>query len=200
MSESHHKLTKFFLCVSIFAILISVLAVYSATMSSKYNLKKNDLQVESITHLTKSQDWWNDYQSHKLREKIYQIQVDNLNTTLHQQIPQLTKQDQNMYNLTLSKYQSYLDKLYSSKSVNDSLANLQDNAIKEQNIYEQSLLAFSQSSKNIELYDLATILFILAAGLAGIAEIAKNKLLAYGGFGVGGIGLLVLLILLLNFF
>jgi len=40
--------------------------------------------LQYVTHLVKSQDWWNDYQAHKLREKIFQVEVDNLNNTLNQ--------------------------------------------------------------------------------------------------------------------
>ena len=136
MTEIHHKLTKFFLVVSIFAIGASVLAIYSTIMASESSSKKSDLQVETLSHLTKSQDWWNDYQSHKLREKIYQIQVDNLNNTVNQQVPQISKHDQEMYKQTLSKYQSLLDKLHAGKSVNDSIANLNDKARSEEKLYD----------------------------------------------------------------
>ena len=42
------------------------------------------MQADSLTHLVKSQDWWSDYQAHKLREKIFQMEIDNLNNTLNQ--------------------------------------------------------------------------------------------------------------------
>ncbi len=193
MSEIHHKLTKFFLVVSIFAIGTSVLAIYSTIMASENSSKKSDLQVETLSHLTKSQDWWNDYQSHKLREKIYQVQVDNLNNTIHQQVPQISIHDQEMYKQTLLKYQSLLHKLHADKSVNDSIANLNDKATSEEKLYYKSLITFSDTSKTIETYDLITILLIIGAGLTGLAEIAKNKLLAYAGFGAGGLGILVLI-------
>ena len=80
-SEPHpHKLTKFFLTISTFITGISVLAVYSTTMGAEYSIKKDDIQAESLTHLVKSQDWWSDYQAHKLREKLFQMEIDNLNT------------------------------------------------------------------------------------------------------------------------
>ncbi len=101
MTESSHKLTKFFLIVTIFAISTSALAIFSTIVGSENSSKKSDLQVETLSHLTKSQDWWNDYQSHKLREKIFQIQADNLNNTIHQQIPQINTHDQDMYKQTL---------------------------------------------------------------------------------------------------
>ena len=79
----HHKL-KFFLTISIFITAQSVLAVYSTIMGTKYGIKKDDIQAESITHLVKSQGWWSDYQAHKLREKIFQMEIDNLNNNLKQ--------------------------------------------------------------------------------------------------------------------
>jgi uncharacterized protein DUF4337 len=198
MTESHHKLTKFFLVVSIFAIVTSVLAIYSTIMGSENSSKKSDLQVQTLSHLTKSQDWWNDYQSHKLREKIYQVQIDNLNNTIHQQIPQINKHDQDMYKQSLSKYQSLLNKLHASKSVNDSIANLNEKASSEEKLYNKSLIAFSDASKTIETYDMITILLIIGAGLTGLAEIAKNKLLAYAGFGIGGLGIAILIYIYIN--
>jgi hypothetical protein len=198
MTESHHKLTKFFLIVSIFAIVASVLAIYSTIMGSENSSKKNDLQVQTLSHLTKSQDWWNDYQSHKLREKIFQVQIDNLNNTIHQQAPQINKHDQDMYRQSLAKYQSLLDKLHASKSVNDSIANLNDKATTEEKLYDKSLIAFSDISKTIETYDMITILLIIGAGLTGLAEIAKNKLLAYAGFGIGGLGIAILIYIYIN--
>ena len=147
-------------------------------MASETNSKRNDLQVESLSHLTKSQDWWNDYQAHKLREKIFQLQVDNLNNTINQQVPQLNKHDQDMYKYTLSQYQSFLDKLHANKTVTDSLDNLNDKATTEEKLYDKSLVAFSETSKTIETYDMITILLIIAAALTGLAEIAKNKILA----------------------
>ena len=63
-SEPHpHKLTKFFLTISMFITGISVLAAYSTTMGAEYSIKKNDIQAESLTHLVKSQDWWSDLSS-----------------------------------------------------------------------------------------------------------------------------------------
>ncbi|MER5175518.1 MAG: DUF4337 family protein [Candidatus Nitrosocosmicus sp.] len=201
MSEPHetpHKLTKFFLAVSIFAIAASVLAIYSTIMGSENSSKKSDLQVDSLSHLTKSQDWWNDYQSHKLREKIFQVQVDNLNNTIHQQVPQLNKHDQDMYKNTLSRYQSLLAKLHANKTVADSIAYLNDKAATEEKAYDKSLIEFANTSKIIENYDLITILLIIGAGLTGLAEIAKNKLLAYAGFATGGLGIVYLIWVTIN--
>jgi len=139
--------------------------------------------------LVKSQDWWSDYQAHKLREKIFQMEIDNLNNTLRQSPTQ-----QGIYIQTMSKYQSYLSKLHADKSVTDSIANLRDKAQTEQKLYEQSLINSSQNSKFVEAYDFATILLIIGAGLGGISEIAKNKLLGYPSLVVGGFGVIVLLL------
>lgn len=190
-----HKLTKFFLTVSIFAISTSVLAIYGTIMASENSSKKSDLQAISISHLTKSQDWWNDYQAHKLREKLYQIQIDNLNNTLQQQTYKLTNHDKIMYKNTLLKYQLSLDKLHASKTSEDSLANLSGLATTEENLYYNSLKEFSNSSNIIETYDMLTILLIIGSGLTGLSEITKNKLLAYAGFVSGGLGVIILIVI-----
>ena len=159
--------------------------------------KKMTYKSESLTHLVQSQDWWSDYQAHKLREKIFQMEIDNLNNTLHISPTasiSTNHQQQSIYIQTLSKYQSYLSKLHADKSVTDSIANLGDKAQTEQLLYEQSLIISSQNSKFIETYDLATILLIIGAGLGGISEIAKNKLLGYPSLVVGGLGVIVLLL------
>ncbi len=193
--ENPHKLTKFFLVVSIFAISTSVLAIYGTIMASEHNSKKSDLQAITISHLTRSQDWWNDYQAHKLREKLYQIQIDNLNNTLQQQTYPLTNHDKIMYKNTLLKYQRSLDDLHASKTVKDSLANLSRLATNEENLYYNSLKEFSNRSNTIETYDMLTILLIIGSGLTGLSEITKNKLLAYAGFVSGGLGIIILIVI-----
>jgi hypothetical protein len=152
----------------------------------------------NLLYLVKSQDWWSDYQAHKLREKIFQMEIDNLNNTSNQLPTTSTStshRQHDMYTLNLSKYQSYLSKLHANKSVTDSLANLADKAQTEHKLYEQSLIAASQYSKVIEAYDFVTILLIIAVGLGGISEIAKNKLLGYPSLFVGGFGVVVLLLI-----
>jgi hypothetical protein len=191
----HHKLTRFFFTISIFITAISVLAVYSTIMATHYGIKKDDIQGESITSLVKSQDWWSDYQAHKLREKIFQVEVDNLNNTLNQLPTSASHQQRVLTMQTLSKYQSYLSKLHANKSITDSLANLGNKAQTEQKLYEQSAIAASQYSQLIEAYDFVTILLIIGVGLGGISEIAKNKLLGYGSLVVGGFGVTVLLLI-----
>lgn len=170
---SVHKLSKFFLIVSVFITLISVGAVYSSVRGAEISIEKDDLQSQSMTHLLNSTDWWNDYQAHKLREIIYQLEV-NLNPTNH----------------TISKL---LTKLHADKSVTDSLANLKQKAQTERTSYDQSVATSAHYSKLIEYYDFAAILMIVAIAIGGIAEIARNKLLAYPSFIIGGLGVLVLL-------
>jgi Domain of unknown function (DUF4337) len=179
-----HKLTKFFLTISIFITGISVLAIYATTMGAEYTIKKDDTQAQSVTHLLNATDWWNDYQAHKLREKMFQMEIDNLN--------QSTSASRH---IILSKYQSYLSKLYANKSVIDSFANLKDKAQTEQKLYEQSVITSSHYSKVIEWYDFATILLIIGIGLGGISEIAKNKLLGIPSLVIGGLGVIVLLLI-----
>ena len=120
----HHKLTRFFFTISVFITATSVLVVYTTIMATHYGIKKDDIQ----THLVKSQDWWNDYQAHKLREKIFQVELDNLNNTLNQLPISAGHPHQGIYVKTISKYQSYLSKLPANKSVTDSFANLADKA------------------------------------------------------------------------
>jgi hypothetical protein len=58
------------------------MAVYSTIAASDYGLKKDDMQIQSLTHLVKSNDWLNDYEEQKLGEIILQSQIDNMNITL----------------------------------------------------------------------------------------------------------------------
>jgi hypothetical protein len=77
------RLTGFFLAISIFLIVISILAVYSTVAATEYGAKKDDLQIVSLTHLLKSMDWLNDYEQQNLGEKLLQAQIDSLNLILH---------------------------------------------------------------------------------------------------------------------
>src|SRR5438094_4259721 len=76
------RLTKFFLVVSIFLIVISILAIYTTVAATEYGAKKDDMQIASLTHLLKSMDWLNDYEEQKIAEIVLQAQLDNLNITL----------------------------------------------------------------------------------------------------------------------
>jgi hypothetical protein len=189
--HTHHHLTRFFLIVSLFIIAVSILAVYSTISASEYDLKKDDMQIQSLTHLVKSNDWLNDYEEQKLGEKILQSQIDNMNISL-----QNNNAIYNQANYYLHKYKSYIDTLHADKSVEGSLANLQHKAEVETSAYEKSLNNISEASKIITTYELITILLIIGAGLAGISEIAKNKLIGYPGFAVGSAGVIILLLFL----
>jgi hypothetical protein len=191
----HHKLTRFFFTISVFITATSALVVYSTIMTTHYGIKKDDIDGESMTHLVKSHDWWNNYQAHKLREKIFQVEIDNLNNTLNQLPTSASHQQRVLTMQTLSKYQSYLSKLHANKSITDSLANLANKAQTEEKSYEQSVIAASEYSNLIEAYDFVTILLIIGVGLGGISEIAKNKLLGYASLVVGGFGVIVLLLI-----
>ena len=151
------------------------------------------MQIQTLTHLVKSNDWLNDYEEQKLGEIILQSQIDNMNITL-----QNNNAIHNQANYYLHKYKSYIDTLHSDKSVEGSLANLQHKVEVENSAYEKSLLNISEASKIITTYELITILLIIGAGLAGISEIAKNKLIGYPGFAVGGAGIAILLLFLVT--
>jgi Domain of unknown function (DUF4337) len=188
-----HKLTKFYFIISAFIIGISVLAIFSAIMVSEYNSKKDDAQAESITHLINSTDWWNDYQAHKVKEKIYQMQIDNLNIALYsknqQQLP-------NTYELqTLTKYQNLIEELHADKEHEDSLKDLMDKAKTKYKYYLNSIEEISNNKNFVRLYDTITILLIMGASIGGVSEIAKNKPLGYSAFGFGAVGVVMLLLI-----
>src|SRR5919109_1563760 len=197
-----NELTKFFLMISLFIVAISVLAVYSTIAASEYGIKKDDMQIKSLTHLLKSVDWWNDYQEQKLGEKFLRTEIDDLNFTLHNNnnysisSNKLQQQQDIYYNQILLKHQSYIDTLHADKTVDGSLANLKYNAETEQKIYEESLIDISENSNFITIYEFITILLIIGTGLGGLSEIEKNKVLGYSGFVVGGIGVIVLLLVI----
>ena len=199
-------LTKFFLFISVFLIVISILAVYSTIAATEYGAKKDDLQIVSLTHLLKSMDWLNDYEEQKLGEKILQAQLDNLNVTLQNAKSNLnnmsspiisgsTANKQPIY-YSLTKYKSYINMLHANKSVKGSLANLKYNEEIENSTYERSLSKISEISKIITIYEFITVLLIIGAGICGISEIAKNKLLGYAGLVIGGFGVIILLLTL----
>jgi len=50
----------------------------------------------------------------------------------------------------------------------------------------------SDISKKIGMYELITILLIIAAGLGGLSEISRNKLLGYPAFLIGAVGVIIL--------
>ena len=156
--------------VSLFVIAVSILAIYSTIAATEYGLKKDDLQVQSLTHLVKSNDWLNDYEEQKLGEIILQSQIDNMNITLRNNNNAI----HNQANYSLHKYKSYIDTLHTDKSVEGSLANLQHKVEVENSAYEKSLVNISESSKIITTYELITILLIIGAGLGGTSEIKEQ--------------------------
>ena len=170
------------------------MAVYSTIAASEYGLKKDDMQIQSLTHLVKSNDWLNDYEEQKLGEIILQSQIDNMNITLQNNNKNNTIYNQANY--YLHKYKSYIDTLHTDKSVEGSLANLRHKVEVENSAYEKSLLNISEASKIITTYELITILLIIGAGLGGISEITKNKLIGYPGLALGSIGVIILLLFL----
>jgi hypothetical protein len=156
------------------------------------------MQIQSLTHLVKSNDWLNDYEEQKLGEIILQSQIDNMNITLQNNNNNNNNNTiHNQANYYLHKYKSYIDTLHADKSVEGSLANLQHKIEVENSVYEKSLLNISEASKIITTYELITILLIIGAGLGGISEITKNKLIGYPGLAVGSIGVIILLFVLL---
>ena len=203
------RLTGFFLAISIFLIVISILAVYSTVAATEYGAKKDDLQIVSLTHLLKSMDWLNDYEQQNIGEKLLLAQIDSLSLTLHNvsgnytnNTPTLIVNNSALHKQFISnpitKYESYIGKLHADRSVVGSLANLKYNAEAENSTYEKSLITISETSKFITIYELITILLIIGAGLCGISEIAKNKFLGYPGFIVGSVGVIILLLVTLE--
>jgi hypothetical protein len=203
------RLTGFFLAISIFLIVISILAVYSTVAATEYGAKKDDLQIVSLTHLLKSMDWLNDYQQQNIGEKLLLAQIDILNLTLHNvsgnhtnstrtSIVNNSALHKQFISNPITKYESYIGKLHADRSVVGSLANLKYNAEAENSTYEKSLITISETSKFITIYELITILLIIGAGLCGISEIAKNKFLGYPGFIVGSVGVIILLLVTLE--
>jgi hypothetical protein len=45
------------------------------------------------------------------------------------------------------------------------------------------------------MYELTTILLIIAAGLGGVSEISRNKLLGYPAFLIGAVGVIILIMI-----
>jgi hypothetical protein len=184
-----HSVSGFFLIVTFFIIALSILAVYSTTLATELGLTKDDMQTSSLTHLMKSMDWENDYNEEKIGERILKAQLDDLNITLHSNS---TKKNVAKIENNLVIYKSHLDNLEGSETANGSLLNLKYKAKSEYDRFLQSVDEISDISKRIGIYELITILLIIAAGLGGVSEIARNKLLGYPAFIIGGVGVIVL--------
>ena len=200
ISSNWHKLTRFYFIVSSYAIGISVLAIYSAMLISDHNLDKGDSQMNSTHYLLQAFDWWADYQAHKLKEKIYNMEIDNLNISLHEDQNQQhpfypNQQGQDEYKTEIfEKYQKLSKELHDDKTNKDSIGNLMKLAKTNEDNYKNSLKDITKNSALIRQYDFVTILLIVAASMAGISEIAKNKLIGYSAFCFGGIGCILLIL------
>jgi hypothetical protein len=191
---NQYKLTKFYFIVSVFIISISSLTVYSAILLSEHNSEKDDAQTKSIIHLVNSTKSWNEYQAYKLKEKIYQMQIDNLNIDLndknHQQPSTIDQRRQ-----TLANYTRLSGELHADKSTEDSLKSIRYKAETASNVsYPKSIEEIDNNKKFVEQYNYVTILLFMGASLGGISEIAKNKSLGYSAFIFGGLGLVIPLV------
>ena len=187
-----HHLSGFFLVVTIFVITVSILAVFTTILAAEYSIMKDDIQISSLVHLTKSMDWFNDYNEEKIGERLLKAQIDNLNLSL--QISSNNSINISQFIQNINNYKSHLNLLEADEKTAGSLLSLQNNAETENNEFLQALKNISYVSKIIGLYELATILLIIGAGLGGMSEIARNKLLGYPAFIIGGIGVVILVI------
>ena len=193
-ADGKNHLLGFFLIIALYVIAISILAIFTTTEATEYGIKKDDIQIVSVSHLVKSIDWLNDYNEERIGENILQAQIDNLNITLNKINNKSNSSSTHTHNLV--KYKSHIDILHGDKTIDGSLSNLKYKAEIENSKYEQSLVDISAISKLIGMYEFVTILLIIGAGLGGISEIAKNKLIGYPAFAVGGIGIIILLLVL----
>ena len=187
-----HSVSGFFLVVTFFIIGVSILAVYTTTLATELGLEKDNIQITSLTHLIKSMDWENDYNEEKIGERILKAQLDDLNIRLHGNNTQknVTELENN-----LSMYKSHLEYLKEGVTANGSYLNLKYKAESEYESFLQSADHISDISKIIGIYELITVLLIIAAGLGGVSEIARNKLLGYPAFIIGGIGVILLFVI-----
>lgn len=187
-----HRLSGFFLIDTILVIAVSILAVYSTILAAEFSILKDDIQISSLIHLTRSMDWLNDYNEERIGERLLKAQIDNLNLSLQKSSNNITNSA--LLIQSLDDYKSHLTLLGADKNTMGSLLNLKNNAEIENNLFSQALANISSVSKIIGIYELVTILLIIGAGLGGMAEIARNKLLAYPAFIIGGIGVILLFI------
>lgn len=187
-----HSVSGFFLIVTFVIIGISILAVYTTILATELGLEKDDMQITSLTHLIKSMDWENDYNEEKIGERILDAQLDDLNIRLQSNNTQknVTEIENN-----IGMYKSHLEHLKGSITANGSFLNLKFKAESEYENFLQSADHISDITKIIEMYELITVLLIIAAGLGGVSEIARNKLLGYPAFIIGGVGVILLFVI-----
>ena len=171
---------------------LSILAVHTTILATELGLEKDDMQITSLTHLIKSMDWENDYNEEKIGERILKAQLDDLNIRL-----QSNNTQKNVTDLenNLAMYKSHLEHLKEGVTSNGSFLNLKHQAGSEYESFIESADHISDISKKIGIYELITVLLIIAAGLGGVSEIARNKLLGYPAFIIGGIGVILLLVI-----
>jgi hypothetical protein len=194
--HDHNTHDRFFFILSIFLAAMSVMAAYSSISASRLNVESNHNMSEAITHLVNSSDWWNDYQAHKLREKIWEIQIDNLNSTMNN--PSITQADKENIKQLLVKYQSYQNKLY-NKSAKESLVNTSEKATLEENEYQNSMKIANHNSSLAEQYEFATTFLVISTGLGVMSDLTKKRLLAYPCFAIGGVGIFFLISVVFGF-
>ncbi|HEY7228309.1 MAG TPA: DUF4337 family protein [Nitrososphaeraceae archaeon] len=187
-----HSVSGFFLIVTFFIIGVSILAVYTTTLATELGIAKDDMQVTSLTHLIKSIDWENDYNEEKIGERILKAQLDDLNINLR---GNNTEKNVTEIEKNLAMYKSHLEHLEESVTANGSFLNIKYKADSEYERFLKSVDHISDISKMIGIYELITVLLIIAAGLGGVSEIARNKLLGYPAFIIGGIGVIVLFVI-----
>jgi len=187
-----HTVSGFFLIVTFIIIGVSILAVYTTTLATELGLEKDNIQITSLAHLIKSMDWENDYNEEKIGERILKAQLDDLNIRLQGDNTQknVTELENN-----LGMYKSHLEYLKEGVTANGSYLNLKYKAESEYESFLQSTDHISDISKIIGIYELITVLLIIAAGLGGVSEIARNKLLGYPAFIIGGIGVILLFVI-----
>jgi hypothetical protein len=187
--------SRFFFILGVFIASISVLAAYSSTIAANYSGLASGAGAEATRHLVQAEDWWNDYQDHKLREKVWETEIDNLRISLAS--PTIADAQRANITATIVKYQSYMDTLHADNSTTDSLANLSGKAQAEQTQYLRLLDTATKDSKYSDKYGFATTMLVIGAGLGGVSNIAKKRLLGYPCFGIGSVGVVMILLITL---
>jgi len=187
-----HSVSGFFLVVTFFIIGVSILAVYTTILATELGLEKDDMQITSLAHLIKSIDWENDYNEEQIGERILNAQIDDLNIRLQSNNTQKNVTD---IENNIGMYKSHLEHLAGSITANGSFLNLKFRAESEYENFLQSADHISDITKIIGIYELITVLLIIAAGLGGVSEIARNKLLGYPAFIIGAVGVILLFVI-----
>ena len=185
--------SQFFLHITIFIISISLLAIYTTIVVAEYSVTKDDLQISSLAHLVKYIDWENDYNEEKIGERVLKAEIDNL--VLGLQATSNNRSIISQITQDISNYNSHIKQLDADENTNGSLLSLKNNAQAENTKLLESISNLSGISKIIGIYELVTILLIIATGLGGMSEIARNKLLGYPAYFIGGIGIIVLILI-----